>query len=119
MSMKGKLAKVIERDGWGCKLCGREIAREYGRGPLHPTLDHIIPKSKGGVDALWNLQLAHKDCNEKKGNEVPPGPRGKRLLRKCRRHRRRFPSVFEDGRLLSEPWSPWSQPIGEVEGATD
>lgn len=32
------------------------------------TIDHIKPKSLGGASDLSNLQLAHKFCNEKKGN---------------------------------------------------
>jgi len=34
------------------------------------TLDHIIPRSKGGSDAAENLQLAHARCNKIKGNRL-------------------------------------------------
>ncbi len=49
-----------------CALCGTPI----------PTLDeatqdHIIPVSQGGPDALANVQLAHRVCNEIKGNALP------------------------------------------------
>ena len=36
---------------------------------LRPTYDHIRPRSKGGDDALENLQLAHARCNKIKGND--------------------------------------------------
>lgn len=32
------------------------------------TFDHIVPRSKGGPNALTNLKLAHKRCNGKRGN---------------------------------------------------
>ncbi|NQY97326.1 MAG: HNH endonuclease [Henriciella sp.] len=34
------------------------------------TVDHIIPRSKGGSDAAENLQLAHARCNKIKGNRL-------------------------------------------------
>ena len=34
------------------------------------TLDHIVPRSKGGADTLENLQLAHAHCNKVKGNRA-------------------------------------------------
>jgi len=34
------------------------------------TWDHIIPRSKGGIDDLSNLQLAHAYCNKRKGNSL-------------------------------------------------
>lgn len=32
------------------------------------TIDHKIPKSKGGTNDIKNLQLAHQVCNKVKGN---------------------------------------------------
>jgi len=34
------------------------------------TMDHIIPRSKGGPDTPENLQLAHATCNKIKGNRT-------------------------------------------------
>ena len=34
------------------------------------TLDHIIPRYHGGHTTKDNVQLAHKACNEKKGNSL-------------------------------------------------
>src|SRR5690606_1670547 len=35
------------------------------------TQDHLLPVSQGGPDALANVQLAHRSCNELKGNALP------------------------------------------------
>lgn len=47
-----------------CYLCGLPI---YLR--KHASADHIIPKSKGGSNALGNLRPTHKWCNERKGDQ--------------------------------------------------
>ena len=49
-----------------CGLCGGPIAALE-----EATQDHIIPVSQGGPDALANVQLAHRSCNELKGNALP------------------------------------------------
>lgn len=33
------------------------------------TIDHIVPISKGGLTAIENCQLAHRNCNLSKGNK--------------------------------------------------
>ncbi|MBS4213234.1 HNH endonuclease [Neobacillus rhizophilus] len=49
---------VLIRDGYVCRYC-----RGTGN-----TIDHIIPKSKGGETTLSNCVCACKKCNLKKGN---------------------------------------------------
>lgn len=48
-----------------CALCGKDITCERDL-----TLDHIVPRSRGGSDYLHNMQPAHRKCNELKGNDV-------------------------------------------------
>lgn len=64
-----RIHKLASRDGWTCKLCGDKISSKTLSGPLRPTADHIVPRSLGGSNALWNLQLAHALCNERRGNK--------------------------------------------------
>ncbi len=68
------LAGVYERDSGVCQLCGRATDWNDNRyvfsGPTHPTIDHIIPLSRGGSHTWGNVQLACHECNSKKGNEV-------------------------------------------------
>ncbi|MBO8140605.1 MAG: HNH endonuclease [Firmicutes bacterium] len=49
-----------------CGLCGGPISAVE-----EATQDHVIPVSQGGPDALANVQLAHRSCNELKGNALP------------------------------------------------
>ena len=37
----------------------------------HPTIDHIRPLSKGGLDVLENIIVCHRDTNEEKADNFP------------------------------------------------
>lgn len=49
-----------------CSLCGNPIDS-----PELLSLDHIIPKSKGGKNYSYNLQPTHHRCNRKKADTLP------------------------------------------------
>ncbi|MFE6075737.1 HNH endonuclease [Paenibacillus sp. NPDC057886] len=55
---KEKKLKVLKRDSYVCHYCGA-----YG-----DTVDHVIPMSKGGRNALSNLVCACEKCNRERGN---------------------------------------------------
>lgn len=62
-------SKVFERDGWRCQLCGKALNRTaVVPHPKAPTLDHIIPISKGGTHEYANVQSAHFLCNSLKSD---------------------------------------------------
>lgn len=48
-----------------CAICGKFIDKKEDI-----TLDHIIPQSKGGTDDISNLQIACKECNSRKGDNI-------------------------------------------------
>lgn len=54
-----------------CPLCGAPITK-YSNNKLSNEFswDHILPKSLGGSDDLYNLQPTHKGCNNDKGNDM-------------------------------------------------
>lgn len=54
---------IIRRDGYRCQYCGVKTHEL--------TIDHVIPKSRGGTDSWENLVSACKICNNKKGNRTP------------------------------------------------
>jgi 5-methylcytosine-specific restriction endonuclease McrA len=37
---------------------------------LGATIDHVLPISKGGLDTMENVALAHWICNIRKGNKL-------------------------------------------------
>lgn len=50
-----------------CHYCGQNM-KKHGNEKRSATLDHVIPKSKGGVNARWNLVLCCMQCNTRKGD---------------------------------------------------
>jgi 5-methylcytosine-specific restriction endonuclease McrA len=54
---------VFARDRWTCQYCGHE------RGNL--TVDHVIPRSKGGRSTWENIVTCCAPCNRRKGDRLP------------------------------------------------
>ena len=53
---------VFARDGWACQYCG-------SRSNL--TVDHLIPRSKGGSSNWENIVASCAPCNRRKGDRLP------------------------------------------------
>ena len=73
------LKALIERDAGVCRICGKSVDENditNGHiGRLYPTLDHIIPLSRGGTHTWDNVQLAHMACNSGKCDRLSGGAR--------------------------------------------
>lgn len=55
---------IYERDGWICHLCSEPVDMSAGYNEkLAATLDHLLPRSKGGTDEESNLRTSHRHCN--------------------------------------------------------
>jgi 5-methylcytosine-specific restriction endonuclease McrA len=53
---------LFARDGWRCVYCGTASGRL--------TLDHVVPRSRGG-DSVWeNVVTSCAPCNLRKGNRL-------------------------------------------------
>ncbi len=52
------------RDEGCCQYCDTFIPKEY-------TVDHVIPRTKGGKTVFDNVVLSCFKCNQKKGDKTP------------------------------------------------
>lgn len=66
---------IYARDGNTCQYCGR------GFGTKQLSLDHVIPRSRGGRADWENLVVACHRCNRRKDNRTPEEA-GMRLIRR-------------------------------------
>ena len=53
---------VFARDSWTCQYCGTGS---------HLTVDHVIPRSRGGPSDWENIVTSCAPCNRRKGNRTP------------------------------------------------
>lgn len=66
--MRSKRRRLHDRDRWTCYLCGRPCNPSAPPCASDaPTLDHVVPRRRGGTDAEDNLRTAHVACNHRKG----------------------------------------------------
>lgn len=91
--------EVFRRDGYLCQYCGRHTS--------NPTLDHVIPRHRGGQHTWENLVTACMRCNHRKGGR-PLEEAGMRLLRPPVRPRS-SPYAFLNRWQQSSPeeWQPF------------
>jgi len=54
---------VFARDGWRCQYCGDN------KGTL--TVDHVVPRSKGGTSTWENIVTCCAACNRRKADRLP------------------------------------------------
>lgn len=66
-----------------CAICGQPVDKTLPQlDPMAPEVDEILPVSRGGDPYAWtNVQLAHRICNQRKGDRLdyehkpaPPTP---------------------------------------------
>lgn len=94
-------AAIMLRDAHSCQYCGATPSR----GNL--TVDHVMPRSRGGPHHWHNLVAACKTCNQKKGSSTP-----EEALMKLRR--KPFEPSYVSLVLLSNPVAAarWEQLMG-------
>ena len=62
---KNKRERVFAETQYRCAYCGQKLTEETR------TIDHIIPKKRGGTDSIDNLVSACTICNNAKGEKTP------------------------------------------------
>jgi len=56
---------IFKRDHYTCQYCGAQPGSE------ELTLDHVLPRSQGGVSSWENCVLACMACNKRKADRTP------------------------------------------------
>ena len=92
---------VFYRDSFACQYCGRQTRTL--------TLDHIIPRSKGGPHVWTNVVSACIPCNHRKAGSTP-AEANMRLRRKPGPPRPDPYALFRQRTILEEwrPFIPWT-----------
>jgi len=91
---------VLVRDELTCQYCGDALPE-----PLL-TMDHVVPRSRGGRTAWDNVVAACQPCNSKKGNRTPPEAR--MTLRRDPFRPARLPErAFRVGDDVPDTWRDW------------
>jgi len=87
---------VMRRDDYTCQYCGKKSDL---------TIDHIMPKSRGGRDSWENLTTACDRCNVRKGNRTPKEAKMDLLGKPYRP----VPITFfrDSNGGVQEPWKPY------------
>ena len=92
---------IMLRDACTCQYCGDRPGAQF------LTVDHVVPRSRGGGHGWTNLVTACKRCNQRKGNLLPDEA-DMRLVRKP------FEPSYVALVLLSNPTAAarWEQLMG-------
>ncbi len=88
---------ILRRDDNRCHYCGKKS--------LEMTIDHIIPKSRGGMDSWENLITACIRCNNRKGNRTPEEANMPLLARPKKPNHILF--IRQSMGALDENWKPF------------
>jgi 5-methylcytosine-specific restriction endonuclease McrA len=81
--------EIFKRDSHTCLYCGSK---------KDLTIDHVMPKSRGGQDSWENLVTCCGTCNQKKGSNTPEE------ARMCLTHKPR-PPIHPAVAFAEELWS--------------
>lgn len=93
---------LFKRDAYACQYCGTRPRRD------ELTIDHVMPKARGGVSSWENCVLACVECNNRKADRLPDEA-GMRLRRRPVRPTWR--------RLYASPGAPinsWARFLSEA-----
>jgi CRISPR/Cas system Type II protein with McrA/HNH and RuvC-like nuclease domain len=85
-------SKIYRRDGHECVYCGSKKTL---------TLDHVIPKSRGGKNTWENLVTSCFKCNLKKADRTPEEAKMKMS------HQPYIPSLMMDNHTLEGVWNDY------------
>ena len=88
--MRANRSRIYKRDNHECVYCGSK---------KDLTLDHVIPKSKGGSNEWTNLVTSCFKCNLKKGNKTPE--EAKMVMK----YKPFAPTLVNENGILNKVWN--------------
>lgn len=94
---------IFKRDGYICQYCSKKT---FGK---DATIDHILPRSRGGRHRWENVVCCCKSCNEKKADRKPEEC-GMRLLSTPKVPKAREILTYNIGENV-EKWSRWTKTL--------
>ena len=86
--------KIYKRDNYQCIYCG-------SRKDL--TLDHVLPKSRGGKNDWFNLVTSCSKCNIKKADRTPEEAKMKMS------HKPYTPTLVDENKSVKLIWDEYTQ----------
>jgi 5-methylcytosine-specific restriction endonuclease McrA len=91
---------ILARDGFRCQYCGST---------RHLTIDHIIPRSRGGASSWDNVVTSCAPCNVRKGACLP----AEVGMSPSRRPRPPVPGdfVLAAQRVIPDAWLPYLESV--------
>jgi len=66
---RSEITRLAMRDGWECRYCAVRLGMDDDR--ERPTVDHVIPRSRGGSNDMTNKVLCCRSCNSRKSTRTP------------------------------------------------
>ncbi len=91
---------VFARDEYRCQYCGKRA----------DSIDHVVPRSRGGLDVWENLAAACRRCNTVKRDRTPDEA-GMRLMRPCSAPRASAWVVLGTS-FVPDTWKPYLALVG-------
>ncbi len=100
---KPKFSKkaVFIRDNYQCQYCGTFTTK--------PTIDHVLPRSKGGKTTWQNVVTACPSCNNKKSNKTLKEANLK-LIKEPKEPNYLVYTTFTHGVKRMEAWKKYFEP---------
>ena len=75
-------ANLARRDDFTCQYCGKKL--NLGRGSEKVTIDHVLPRSRGGPNTWENTVASCERCNNRKADRTGPPNLPKNDTGKCK-----------------------------------
>lgn len=90
---------LFRRDNYTCQYCNKHLSKE------NRTMDHIIPRSKGGKHTWKNTVTCCRKCNAKKGSKSLS--ESNMVLIKEPFVPTNYNLIFSIVENIKEPWNRW------------